>query len=140
MSRRLIGCQREQPASPKPADSTLDARKPFLVKINAGIEHEFYRDMGLDEFLNSLPTGSVDSVDLDFSSTPQVFRLVKVPDEPGRDLTRVRFETTLKTQDGQANEKRWTAAKDQKSGKAAAVSCLPRSVVEGETKVVPSGD
>jgi hypothetical protein len=136
----LFGCQREQPVSPKPAVSTPNARTPFLVLTNAGIEHEFYRDLSLDEFLDLLPNNSVDSIDLSFNSTPQVFSLVKVPDEPGRDLTRVRFETTFKTREGQVIEKRWKAAKDRKSGKVSAVSSLPGSVVEGETKVVPSDD
>jgi hypothetical protein len=131
----LAGCQRDQPAPAKPGENP-SALKPFLVKSNAGIDHEFYRDISLDEFLKMLPAGSVDSVNLDFREDPQVFAIVKVPDQPGKDLTKIRFATTFKTQDGQSIDKSWTAAKDRKSGKAAAVFCLPLSVVDGETRLI----
>lgn len=129
----LSGCRQNQPGPPTPI-------KPFLITSNAGIDHEFYRDMSLDDFLKIPPPGSVDSVNVDFGQGPQVFVLVKVPDQPGRDLTKVRFETTFKTQAGQAIEKRWTAAEDRKSGAASAVFCMPPGVVGAETKVVPAGD
>src|SRR6266550_1080353 len=113
----IIGCQREQPAPPiKPGNANPAEIKAFLTKTNAGIEHEFYRDISLDAFLKMLPTGSVDSVNLDFDKGPQVYALVKVPDQVGKDLARIRFETTFKTQDGQKIDKHWTAAQGRKSG------------------------
>lgn len=136
----LMGCQREPSTTSKPREAKPAGKKPFLVKTNAGIDHEFYREVSLDDFLKLLPTGAIDSVDLNIGNGPQVFALVKVPDQPDRDLAKVRFETTFKTRDGQVIDKQWTAAKDRKSGKAAAVFCLPPSVVDGETKVVPSSD
>ena len=132
----LISCQREQPAPPKLPDNNPAATKPFLVRTHAGIDHEFYRGLSLEAFLKQLPTGSVDSVALDFDQGPQVFALVKVPEQPGKDLTQIRFETSFKMQDGQVIHKRWTAAKDRKSGSTAAVFCVPPSVIDGETKVV----
>jgi hypothetical protein len=69
-----------------------------------------------------------------------VFALVKVPEQPGKDLTKLRFATVFKMQDGQVINKSWTAGKDRKSGSAAAVFCLPPSVVDGETKVVENLD
>jgi len=136
----LLGCQREQPAPRQPADAHLAATKPFLVQTNAGIDHEFYHEVSLDSFLKQLPTGSVDSVNLDFGKGPQVFALVKVPEQPGKDLTQLRFETSFQTQDGQVIDKHWTAATDRKSGKVTAVFSLPPSVIGGETKVVAKGD
>ena len=136
----LIGCRREQPAPPKPPDGNSAASKPFLVKSNGGIDHEFYRDMSLDAFLKQLPQGSIDSVNLDFGKGPQVFALVKVPEQPGKDLTKIRFETSFKTEDGNVIIKGWTAAKDRKSGSAAAVFSVPPSVIDGETKVVDNRD
>src|SRR5438046_5998850 len=100
LTASLIGCQREQPGPPKPPADNPAATKPFLVKSNGGIDHEFYRDMSLDAFLKQLPQGSIDSVNLDFGKGAQVFALVKVPEQPGKDLTKIRFETSFKTQDG----------------------------------------
>jgi hypothetical protein len=136
----LVGCQKEEPAAPQPAVPNPGAVKPFLVKNHAGIEHEFYRDVTLDAFLKQQPSGSVDSVNLDFGKGPQVFALVKVPEQPGMDWTKVRFETSFKTADGQVIDKRWTAAKDRKTGNVVALFCLPPSVVDGETKIVKNGD
>lgn len=133
----LIGCQRQPPAASQPRDINPAAIKPYLVKSNAGIAHEFYRGVSLDEFLKTLPPGSVDFIDLVLDKSPQVFALIKVPDQSGKDFTHLRFETTFKTRDGQVIDKRWTAAQDRKSGEAKAVFCVPLSVVEGETKVVP---
>jgi hypothetical protein len=138
LAASLIGCQREQPSRPE-SNANAAEIKPFLVKTNTGIDHEFYRGISLDEFLKILPTGSVDSVDLDFSKGPQVYALVKVPDQIGKDLTKIRFETIFKTQDGRSIEKHWTAAKGRTSGKSMAMFCLPVSVVEGQTKILSGG-
>jgi hypothetical protein len=140
LAASLVGCQREQPAPPKPGDANPGATKPFLVTTNAGIDHEFYRDISLEDFLKMLPTGSVDSVNIDFSKGLQVFALVKVLKLPGKDLSKIRFETTFKTKDSQVIEKQWTGAQDRKSGKSMALFCVPPSVVEGETKVVSIGE
>jgi hypothetical protein len=136
----LIGCRREPPAPPKPPADDTAAAKPSFVKSHVGIDHEFYRDIGLEGFLKLLPTGSIDSVHLDFGKGPQVFALVKVPEQPGKDLTKIRFETSFKMQDGQVITKDWTAAKDRKTGSAAAVFSLPSGVIDGETKVVDNRD
>jgi hypothetical protein len=137
LATSLIGCQREEPAPPKkPGNTNPAAIKPFLTKTNGGIDHEFYRDISLDAFLKMLPTGSVDSVNLDFDKGPQVYALVKVPDQVGKDLARTRFETTFKTADGQKIDKHWTAAEGRKSGQAMAVFCVSPSVIDAETKVV----
>jgi hypothetical protein len=133
----LTGCQQEQSAPPIKAGNADPAEsKPFLTKNNAGIDHEFYRDISLDAFLKMLPTGSVDSANLNFDKGPQVYALVKVPDQVGKDLSRIHFETTFKTQDGQKIEKHWTAAQGRKSGMAMAVFCVPTSVVDADTKVM----
>jgi hypothetical protein len=131
----IFGCQSEQTAPP-PSPGKSAEIKPFLIKTNAGIDHEFYRDVSLEAFLKMLPSGAVDSLNLDIGNGPQVYALIKVPDQVGMELTRIRFETTFKTQDGQKIDKSWTAAKDRKSGKVMAVFCLPLSVVEGETKLL----
>lgn len=136
----LIGCQREQPATVKPAAPHPVATKPFSVKTHAGIACEFYRNVSLDGFLKQMPSGSFDSVEMNFDAGPQVLALVKIPEQPGMDLTKVRFETSFKTRDGQVIERRWTAAKDRKSGKVTALFCLPPSVIDGETKTVQKGD
>jgi hypothetical protein len=135
----LMGCQQGSPTKPTPAAPADGGIKPFAVRTNDGIDHEFYRDVSLDAFLKQLPSGSVDSLDLDLGGGPRVFALVKVPEQPGVDLTTVRFETTFRTQDGQAIDKHWAAAKDRKVGKAVGVFCLPLSVVGGETRIVRPG-
>lgn len=136
----LIGCPGEPPASPKPAPVPEGDVKPFSVKANDGIEHEFYRNISLEAFLKQLPSGTVDSLDMNFDGGPQVFALVKVPEQAGRDLTKVRFETTFRMPDGQVISKRWTAAKDRKVGSVAALFCLPPAVVGGETKIVQQSE
>jgi hypothetical protein len=135
----LIGCQREPPATPKPAPVSESDGKPFSVEVNDGIEHEFYRNVSLDTLLKQLPSGSVDSLDMNLDGGPQVFALVKVPEQAGTDLTKVRFETTFRIQDGRAIDKRWTAAKGRKAGKVTALFCLPPTVVGGETRIVQNG-
>jgi hypothetical protein len=136
----LIGCGREQGVPPPPAEPNPGEGKPFAISSSAGIEHEFYRDMSPDSFLKLLPANSVDSLNVNFDNAPHVFALVKVPDQPGRDLSKVRFETTFKNQDGRVIDKHWTAAEGRKSGPAVAAFSLPPTVVEGQTKVVPTGD
>ena len=136
LAASLLGCQREQPAPPKPGDANPGATKPFLVTTNAGIDHEFYRDISLEDFFKMLPKDSVDSVNLDFNKGPPVFALIKVPELPGKDLSKIRFETTFKTKEGQVIEKHWTGGEDRKAGKSMAVFCVPPSIVDGETKIV----
>src|SRR5438094_608501 len=87
----LLGCQKEKPPAPVPAAPPTGAGKPFAVKTNDGISHEFYRDVSLQDFLKRLPPGSVDSLDVNLGKGPQVIALVKVPERPGMDLARVRF-------------------------------------------------
>jgi hypothetical protein len=113
----LVGCQREQPAPQKAGDADPGVNKPFLVKTNAGIDHEFYRNISLENFFKMLPKDSVDSVNLDFSMGPPVFALIKVPELPGKDLSKIRFETTFKTKEGQVIEKHWTGGEDRKRQK-----------------------
>jgi hypothetical protein len=125
----VAGCR---PAGP-PGVSPI---KPFAVQTNDGIDHELYRGVSLDAFLKQLPSGSIDSLDMSFDNGSQVFALVKVPEQPARNLTKVRFETTFKTQDGQKIEKRWTAAAGRTAGKVTGLFCLPPSVTGGETRVV----
>jgi len=84
----LVGCQREQPAPQKAGDADPGVNKPFLVKTNAG-----------------------------FSTGPPVFALIKVPELPGKDLSKIRFETTFKTKEGQVIEKHWTGGEDRKRQK-----------------------
>jgi hypothetical protein len=136
----LLGCQRQPLASTGPAALSNADIKPVSIKINDGIEHEFYRNVSLDAFLKQLPSGSVDSLELNADEDRQVFALVKVPEQPALDLAKVRFVTLFKTRDGKIIEKRWTAAKGRKSGKTIALFCLPPSVVEGETKIIQNGD
>ncbi len=136
----LIGCQGDVPAIPQPSPNVSGEVKPFSVKANDGIDHEFYRNVRLDKFLKQIPSGSVDSVNLELDAGPKVFALVKVPEQSGLDLTKVRFKTTFQLQDGQAIEKEWTATKDRRSGKAAALFCLPLTVIGGETKIVQSAE
>ena len=134
----LIGCRQEQPANPEPADPAPRAHvKPYLVRSNDGIRHEFYRDVSLDDFLKQLPSDSVDFMEI---GPGQVFALVKVLEPPEQDLATIRFETTFKTQYGQAIEKRWTTAKARKPGQVTAVFSLPALVIDGRTKVVQNGD
>ena len=140
LAASLIGCRRDQPAPPKPGAQNPAAIKPFLVKTNKGIDHEFFREVSLEDFLKTLPPDSLDSVELIADNRSQVFALVKVPEQPGKDLAKVRFETTFKTQDGQVIDKRWDAGKDRKPGTVMAMFCLPSNVVDGETKVVFGGD
>ena len=92
--------------------------------------------ISLENFFKMLPKDSVDSVNLDFSKGPPVFALIKVPELPGKDLSKIRFETTFKTKEGQVIEKHWTGGEDRKAGKSMAVFCVPPSIVDGETKVV----
>jgi hypothetical protein len=113
--------------------------KPSSIKTNDGIDHEFYHNLSLDTLLKQLPSGSVDSLDVNLDKDHSVFALVKVPEQPTLDLAKVRFETQFKTQDGQVIQKRWTAAKGRKSGKAIALFSLPPSVIDGETKIVQNG-
>ena len=134
----LLGCRGDAPAIPKPAAS--GEVKPFIIKSNDGIDHEFYKNVGLDEFLKQLPTGSVDSVNLELDGGPKVFALVKVSELVGRDLTTIRFTTTFQLQDGQTIEREWTAAQDRKSGSTAALFCLPPTVVGGETRISQSSE
>jgi hypothetical protein len=135
----IIGCrQKEQPQTPAAtSDSTV---KPFTVKANDGIDHEFHRDVSLDALLKQLPSGSVDSFDLSLGTGPQVFALVKVPDQPKMDLAKVRFTTRFTTQDGQAIEKQWRPAKGRKPGEVIGLFSLPPSVIGGETQIAHDGD
>ena len=55
----------------------IERRGGVVVKVNDGIEHEFYRDVSLDAFLKHLPSGSVDSLNMNLDGKPQVFALVK---------------------------------------------------------------
>jgi len=135
----VVGCQQQPPSSPGPAAPGNAETKPSFIKTNDGIDHEFYRNVSLDALLKQLPSGSVDSLDFNLDKD-QVFALVTIPERSTLDLAKVRFETRFKTQDGQVIQKRWTAAKGRKSGKAVALFCLPPSVVEGETKTVQNGD
>jgi hypothetical protein len=135
----LIGCQGEPSTSPTPG-TQKPAIKPFLVKTHKGIDHEFYRDVSLDEFFKTLPTGSVDSVELIADKGSPVFALVKVPEQADKDLDKIHFETVFTIQNGQSIEKRWSAAKGRKSGKAVAVFCLPAEVIGGETRIVSNSD
>jgi hypothetical protein len=139
MTIALIGCHKEQPVTPKGGGPNPVGTKPFSVKTHAGIDHEFYRNISLEAFLKQLPSGSIDSLEMIFDKGTTVFALVKVPDQPGSVLTKVRFETSFKTQEGKVIDKRWTAAKDRKTGQVTALFCLPRSVIDGETKIIPNG-
>jgi hypothetical protein len=116
--------------------STPPEGKPFAVASNDGIDHELYRGLSLDDFLGKLPAGSVDSMDLDLQIKTPVFAVVKVPAQPGRDLTKVRFASTFKTKDGQTIEKQWEAAEGRTEGGTIGVFCLPATVTGGETKVI----
>jgi hypothetical protein len=136
----VLGCQTQPPPATGGAGPGNAGPKPSSVKTNDGIDHEFYRNVSLDALLKQLPSGSVDSLDLILDNDHPVFALVKVPEQPALDLDKVRFETRFKTEDGQVIQKRWTAAKGRKGGKAIALFCLPASVLDGETKIVQKGD
>jgi hypothetical protein len=136
----LLGCQKQTPSITGSSVPINAGIKPSSIKVNDGIEHEFYRDVSFEVLLKQLPSGSVDALDLNLDIPSPVFALVKVPDQPALDLAKVRFETQFKTQDGQVIQKRWAAAKDRQSGKGIALFCLPATVVEGETKILQTGD
>jgi len=135
----LSGCQGNPPATRNLAPVADDgAVKPFAVEVNDNIAHAFYRDVSLEALLKELPSGSVDSLEMNLGGPAQVFALVRVPERAEMDLSKVRFETTFRTKDGQMLEKRWTAAKDRKTGKATALFSLPPTVDGGATKIVPN--
>jgi serine/threonine protein phosphatase 1 len=113
---------------------------PFSVKTNAGIRHAFYRDVSFKALVRSFPAGAFAEIDLrDCAETP-VFAVVRVPDQGEMDGRVVQFETTFRTEDGQTIAKQWPAEGARKAGEVVGMFCLPRSVVDAETRVVPNGD
>jgi hypothetical protein len=113
---------------------------PFSVKTNAGIRHEFYRDVSFKALVRNFPPGSFDEIDLRDCAEAPVFAVVRVPDQGAMDGRVVQLETTFRTEDGQTIAKQWPAEGARKAGAVAGLFCLPWSVVEAETRVVPNGD
>lgn len=137
MTNLLVGCQRQDPKPLSAPEKTVATGiKPFTVKNNSDIVHEFYRDVSLEAFLKTLPTGAADSVNLDLGNGPQIYATVKVPEQAGKDLTKLRFVTTFITADGQKTDTQWQAAEGRTSGTAKAIFSLPPTIVDGNTKVI----
>jgi len=137
MAGALVGCQGD--IAPPPTAAPEGVAKPFSTKVNDGIEHEFYRDVSVDAFLKQIPSGSIDSLDMNLDGGPQVIALVKVPESREMDLKKIRFETRFTTNDGQEISKQW-AVSDKSVGKITALFCLPPSVVGGETKLAQNAE
>jgi len=105
------------------------------------ITHKLHRNVQLEAFLKTLPSGSVDHVDIN-DSRPYLIAVVEVTSKPGSDGKQEKpspqaFQTIFHGKDELV--KKWEPAKGNKSGRWSAVFVLPDSISRAETSLVDNG-
>lgn len=120
-----VGCNKQPPAVSNAAP------KPFFVTENDSIIHELYRGITFEQFTQSIPSGSIDSID--FDSTIQDYAIAVVTAPRQADEDGLQFTTTFITDNQEKIVKAWTMASGNNGDKVRGLFLIPTSVTSATT-------
>jgi hypothetical protein len=122
--------------------SGVTTQPQVTVAIVDGLKttHTFHRGVALDSFLKTLPSGSVDFLDVS-DAQPYVIAVVQVRQADGEAKPPAggvphEFQTTFHGKGATESTKKWKPAEGNNSGTWTAVFVLPDSMETGETRLV----
>lgn len=104
--------------------------KPSFVSKNDGITHEIYRGLSFGEFMPSIPSGSIDSIDLDTEIQDYAIALVNAPWDDDLEL---QFTTTFVSEGYGEIIKNWSLSTKNRGETVCGLFLVPSDVTSART-------